>query len=236
MNAKLRGFFLVGVMVLIGGCDSDNERATLESEEETNSFAAARVQRPAKTLGDEPYAEGAVAVPRYIAGPEDYLCVRGACTEQPAFTAETIQEGKWLLSHGYPSRRQLQEWGGLSTDQLKRVANSGSLAGMAVYGERLAAQGQFWTGMGALKNAADRGSIYAYYAISRAYAGNSPKRNRIDAAAYIRVAYILGDSKASEYMYRNFKLSPVEANVVDRRAAGLYATFAENARPSPRPQ
>lgn len=164
------------------------------------------------------------------------LCSSGLKCEHEPLLASSIEEARWLQKFGYPSQEEVSQFSALSESQLERQAASGSLAALAVYGGRLTKSNRLGDGLLALKQAADNGSIYAYYELSNAYATNSTLKNNIDAAAFLRVAYLLGDSKAATAIQMNFPgLGPVDNRAIDMRAASLYSTFANERPASPRP-
>ncbi|MBV6830536.1 hypothetical protein [Xanthomonas euvesicatoria] len=92
----------------------------------------------------------------------------------------------------------------------------------------------FESGVATLRKAAATGNIYAYYGLSEAYNGDTPQKSLVESAAYLRLAYLLGDRKASAAIAQR-GLSGIENVVADERAAALYQTFAKSPRPSPRP-
>lgn len=161
----------------------------------------------------------------------EYLCEGKGCGIADPLSARTREEALWLIRNGYPSASDLKAWSLLSDDQLKRVADGGSLAAKAVYGERIALKGDM-TGLNDLLASANSGSIYSYYGTSRVYA----KSNAIDGAAFLRVAYMLGDSRASGALMDSFpRFGPADYYVIDRRAAELYKSYARARTPVPRP-
>ncbi|UNK48475.1 hypothetical protein MNR01_11980 [Lysobacter sp. S4-A87] len=72
--------------------------------------------------------------------------------------------------------------------------------------------------------------------MSAIYRNHPGFKNYIEAAAFLRVAYILGDGKAAGQILKDFpKYGPVDYTIIDRRASSLYRTFAKERRPSVRP-
>ena len=107
---------------------------------------------------------------------------------------------------------------------------------MVVLGARLVRQRRLGDGLDLMRHAAEAGSIYAYYELSNAQMHNPRLGGLVESAAFLRVAYLLGDVKAAGVMHRRFKmLGPVERVLVDERAASLYRTFAKNRPPTQRP-
>lgn len=78
------------------------------------------------------------------------------------------------------------------------------------------------------------GNLYAYYGLSDVYVSDTANKNLVDSLAYLRLAYLLGDAKASAVIASR-GLSSVENVVADERAASLHKTFSKYQRPSPRP-
>jgi len=162
---------------------------------------------------------------------DEYICNNSACESDPLY-ARSPEEAAWLFRNGYPSATDIANWQALSDEQLKKIADGGSLAAKSVYGERIALKGDM-RGLDELLQAANSGSIYSYYGTSRVYA---QKFNAVDGAAFLRVAYILGDVRASEAIMRNFpKMGSIDLYSVDKRASALYKTYARERKPSPRP-
>lgn len=168
---------------------------------------------------------------------KQYLCQRGAnaCKASGPLVANSEAEAQWLLSNGYPTEAELARLDRMSLEQLKAESQAGNKAATVIYGKKTAINGgHFQDGFGILRNAASAGNLYAYYGLSEIYAGDTKNKNMIDSAAYLRLAYLLGDSKASaDIALRG--LSSVESVAADERAASLYKTFSKYQRPSPRP-
>ena len=198
-------------------------------------------QTPAASSGQaSAQAEGQALEPVLAAPKEEgfseYQCTRPVDCNSNVLGASTREEATWLRANGYPSQAELKNLRQLSDSQLKAAADAGSVAALAVYGERLAMGDDTAGGLDALRTAADRNSIYAYYGLARVYAERKGLKNLVESGAYLRVAYMLGDSKAATTLQAGFPtLHPVENAAIDRRAASLYQTFAKNKAPRPRP-
>lgn len=202
---------------------TDNSSATAEISESKASPSSTGV-----AAGDTSNRPG----PSTLA----YLCEAGPACESDVLGASTADEAKWLMQNGYPSPEQLERFEAMSNDQLKKEADSGSLAAMVNYGERLVSNGDSKGGLVYIFDATQRGSIYGYYAMSGVYQHTPGLTSIVESGAYLRVAYILGDSKASEELQRRFPgLQQVEQAAIDRRASSLYQTFAHTKQPTPRP-
>lgn len=183
-----------------------------------------------RRAAERPAVEAGRAVAGLSERYREFLCETPECASNP-FMASSREEAIWLASHGYPAPGELDSWRNLSNDQLRRVAEGGSLAAKAVYGERIALQGDM-AGLDYLLDAARNGSIYSYYGTSAVVA----RRNMFEAAAFLRVAYVLGDRRASEVMVDRFpRLGSVDHDRIDRRAAELYRSYAKERRPELRP-
>ena len=166
----------------------------------------------------------------------EYLCHQPDDCRSSVLGATGREEAAWLQANGYPSSAELARLQQLSDSQLKAAADAGSVTALAVYGQRLALGSDTAKGLDALSLAADRGSIYAYYGLSKVYAERQGLRNIVESGAYLRVAYTLGDNKAGSALQATFPtLNPAENAAIDRRAASLYKTYAKGRAPRPRP-
>ncbi|QTK47762.1 hypothetical protein [Xanthomonas euvesicatoria] len=165
-----------------------------------------------------------------------YLCHPGSdtCVAGSPLLASSQTEARWLIAHGYPSPAEHARLSKLDLAQLQAESQAGNPAATVFYGSRTARSGRFESGVAILRKAAATGNIYAYYGLSEAYNGDTPQKNLVESAAYLRLAYLLGDRKASAAIAQR-GLSGIENVVADERAAVLYQTFAKSSRPSPRP-
>lgn len=224
----LAALLVVGALV---GCSQSSEPDVRSQGEATGTgpTEATPAQRVSSAPSSASQADASVAT-------LEYQCAPGpACSADP-LGAKDKEEAQWLSINGYPSSDQLRQFKALSDDQLKQRADAGSLAAMTVYGERKVAQGDTKQGIQYVHDAIRNGSIYGYYAMSSIYRNTAGLKNNVDAAAYLRVAYILGDAKASAEMNRRFDdLSVIERVAIDERATALYRSFAGSKQPNPRP-
>ncbi|WOB51326.1 hypothetical protein NYR97_08140 [Xanthomonas hydrangeae] len=165
-----------------------------------------------------------------------YLCPQGpnACKASGPLVANSDAEAQWLWTHGYPTEDELARLETLNLDQLKAESQAGNKAATVIYGKKTALTGPFYKGIDILRRAALAGNLYAYYGLSDVYASDSNNKNLVDSLAYLRLAYLVGDGKASRAIAAK-GLSGVENAVADERAASLYKTFSNYQRPSPRP-
>src|SRR5690606_15417979 len=98
-------------------------------------------------------------------------------------------------------------------------AGKGDLAAQVELASRLIEHGRRAEGIDMLQQASLAGSVYANYELSNAYFGV----DNVDSAAYLRLAFLLGDAKAARELYSRFpKFGPAEWVYVDRRALRLY--------------
>ncbi len=223
---------IVIVLVASTGCYRQEGSSAVEADPGlvTEQSSKAPNDRPSAGLpaADVPVAEQSAVLA--------YLCERGPVCDSDILGAKDPEEARWLLQNGYPSSEQLKRFNAMSDDQLKREADSGSLAAMVIYGERLVSEGDTDAGLVYVFDATQRGSIYGYYAMSSAYQNTPGLTSIVESGAYLRVAYILGDSKASQELQRRFPgLQQMEQAAIDRRASSLYQTFAQTRQPIPRP-
>lgn len=162
-----------------------------------------------------------------------------ACQDSP-LAASSYEEAVWLSQHGYPTAQQLADYDITTTDSLRAAAASGDLASRALYGRRLVEEGDYYGGTLQLYKAAKSGGYYALYELSDVYLSPEHNYGPSEPFAYLRVAYLLGDAKASRYMAQILAARDgggadiVEMRLIDDRAAELrknaYTTPA-----SPRP-
>ncbi|MCT8358130.1 hypothetical protein NLA05_18010 [Xanthomonas citri pv. anacardii] len=161
--------------------------------------------------------------------PGAYACIAGG-----PLLATSQAEAHWLIAHGYPSPAEHARLSKLDLAQLQAESQAGNQAATVFYGSKTALSGRFQSGVAILRKAAATGTIYAYYGLSEAYLGDTPQKNLVESAAFLRLAYLLGDRKASVAMAER-GLSTIESIAADERAAVLYQTLAKSPRPSPRP-
>lgn len=93
--------------------------------------------------------------------------------------------------------------------QLQAQSLAGNPAATVLYGSKTALSGRFESGVAILRKAAATGNLYAYSGLSEAYNGDTPQKNLVESAAYLRLAYLLGDRKASAAIARR-DLSDIE--------------------------
>lgn len=227
-------FFVASLAIGIAACGKVDDPAAKNASSKQQPVATVSTAGDGKLTATPGYASVTNPMQKDA---RQYLCQSGAgsCKASGPLVANTEAEAQWLLVNGYPSEAELARLERMSLEQLKAEAQSGNKAAVVIYGKKTAIDGgRFQEGLGILRSAASSGSLYAYYGISEVYASDIKEKNLIDSAAYLRLAYLLGDGKASaDIALRG--LSGVEGVAADERAASLYRTFAKYRRPSPRP-
>ncbi len=166
-----------------------------------------------------------------------YICpaIDPKCRLTGPLPASGSREALWLAQHGYPTNAERDRLNALSIADLETEASQGNRAAAVVKAKKLALEaGRFQEGTNLLFKQAQSGNLYAYYGLSEINWNSTTHRNLVDSAAYLRVAYLLGDYKASQSI-ASLGLSGAELVVADERAASLVNTLAGNAPPSPRP-
>ena len=172
-----------------------------------------------------------------ITPPAVFCNRRPQCMDDP-FIPVSHEELTWMRAHGYPTLEESERLARLSEAELTAEARRGVLTAMTELGKRMIARGDR-NGLTWYLRASEQGSIYAYYLRSDVEMDRASGRGFIEAGAFLRVAYILGDHKAGTTLLRFFeknRLGMIEMNAIDRRANELYQTYAENRQPTPRPR
>ncbi|MDV3515876.1 MULTISPECIES: hypothetical protein [unclassified Stenotrophomonas] len=139
-----------------------------------------------------------------------------------------------MVKHRYPSQQELQRLAAMSITQLQQQAVAGNSAAAVVLGKRIALERNFMDGQVILREQTLSGNMFAFYAISETFR-EGQQRNLVEGAAYLRLAYILGDRKAADEIAK-MRLSSAEIAAADTRALQLYRGFAEDQVPDPRPR
>lgn len=194
---------------------------------------------PVEAASDRPVTPRAVAVAAPSAlldGPEAYLCPDDdrRCSGD-AFMAATPAEAEWLMRNGYPSPAERERLQALSVEQLEAEAPDNEAA-MLELAKRYSDGGDPYHAIGLAFPLAQSGNLFAYYTLADIHAAKGPRQNPLEGAAFLRLAYILGDYRAIDVLgERMLRRGPVEHRMVDRRAARLYQTFAGSRAPDPRP-
>jgi hypothetical protein len=161
---------------------------------------------------------------------------RPECVDDPHIP-NSEAELRWMQQYGYPTIDESARLGRLSDLQLETEAGRGVLTAMTELGKRLIERGD-QNGLNWYLKAKNQGSIYAYYQRSNAEMNRAFGHGFVESGTFLRVAYILGDLKASQALYRFIEendLGVIEMDAIDRRANELYQTYAKNRQPTPRP-
>jgi hypothetical protein len=157
------------------------------------------------------------------------------CERNPNVAA-TPEEAQWLLTHGYPTVKQIQDLRTRSTaDYREEYQRTGSKVAQSLYAMSLALDGEARTAIGLLWQGAAQGNVYAFHLLSDLYRRTEELANLITSAAYLRAAYLAGDSRAADrYAYQFGMLSPPENLLADKEAFRLFKTYGRG-RNYPRP-
>lgn len=168
---------------------------------------------------------------------QHYQCPPGAedCERNPN-VASTPEEAQWLLTHGYPTTKQIQDLRTRSTaDYREEYERTGSKVAQSLYAMSLALDGEARTAIGLLSTGAGQGNVYAFHLLSDLYRRTEELANLITSAAYLRAAYLAGDSRAADrYAYQFEILTPPENLLADKEAFRLFKIFGHG-RNYPRP-
>ncbi|CAM0125649.1 conserved hypothetical protein [Stenotrophomonas geniculata] len=228
MAAKARlmipGVLLLTVTAMLLGCGRGDEAKDIHSthEEAAAIGSVATEPRPdaalvanSSSLGSLP----ATALQQYYACKAD----SGSCSKDP-LVADSPEEAQWLLARGYPTPDQVTNSLSSSADSLKLAAEkSGALVDKSLYGHALLREGRYREAVGSMVDSfIQGGNIYGLYLASDAYMHSGELLNPPLALAYLRLAYLAGDSKAGIALEMEApQLSAPERASIDRRAAEL---------------
>ena len=164
-----------------------------------------------------------------------YLCADSEQCGDSYTTASSEQEADWLIRNGYPSPMEQQRLAEASVDDLEREARFNEAATLEL-ARRYSAEGDYYQAIELAVPVARSGNIFAYLSLADIHANEGPKRDLIESGAYLRLAYLLGDHRASELLATRFpEFGQVESVMIDRRATSLYETLANKKAPDPRP-
>jgi hypothetical protein len=165
----------------------------------------------------------------------EYRCQKPSCNMSP-FLAENENEALWLRQRGYPSEQQREEAKRLPTVELKSRADKGDLIAASLYGERLMEEGNWTESYPVLLRAANKGSLYALYGLSYRALNHPEFKNYTSARAYLRLAYLAGDYKATIQLTQTAPdmNGQAEQLIIDAEAAHMYRNLLQY-RSYPRP-
>lgn len=229
------GLLLIAAAFLIGRISEDqnalqafspqtNAAEELSSAKEIPSL----VQKSAETAS---YTASNVKAQLF----SEYRCQKSACNMSP-FLAENENEAVWLRQRGYPSEQQREEAKRLPTIELKSRTDKGDLIAASLYGERLMEEGDYEKAYRVLLQPAIKGSLYALYGLSY-NALNHPKHpDYTSARAYLRLAYLAGDYKATIQLTQTVPHMNGQAEqlIIDAEAAHKFRNLLRY-RSYPRP-
>jgi hypothetical protein len=229
---KPRIFILVIFLISLGACVYWITRHTATV---SHSLEPPALDAIAGTMS-QPLPSPQLNVPVSIVDPKQFCGRKPACADDPTIP-NNERELRWMQQHGYPTKEELDRLVRLSEVELGEEAKRGSLTAMTELGSRMVERNDP-NGMKWFLQARNRGSIYSYYAESKTEMNQALGHGLVESGAFLRVAYMLGDYKASTALYQfveREKLNIAELDRIDRRAAELYLTYAKSRQPAPRP-
>lgn len=157
-----------------------------------------------------------------------YLCddkVPGNCGSA-LLGAQSRAEARWLIDNGYPTPDQVRDVDIQASNlvELQDKADKGSIAHKGLLGRAYINAGRTQEAFNVLSEAIAGGSVYAVYEMSRLYSSKDFRSSDVhESAAYVRAAYLLGDSRASEYFYLAYpNFGTREFALADRRGQQIY--------------
>lgn len=224
-------FIYVSLVVFLIGCSKDKEESRDGGGDGHGAAAEGLVSE------DSPQ-DSTAATPRLghkgaARRPADYIC-RVDCGNSGPLEAKSEREAEWLAKHRYPTVQEESYLRSAPLDLIQQESQMGNPAAAVELGRRTALNGQFGEGLTLLRNQALSGNLYSYYSLSE-ISKTVPVKSAIEPAAYLRLAYLLGDVKAADVISR-MELSSVELAAADARAMHLYNGFAGGQVSDPRPQ
>lgn len=216
-------------VLALSACSENGERSkgvderALGRENTTVPVSASRTDNDRRPNGPTPSPAGLQA----------YLCSMD-CRDAGLLDARSPNEASWLFNHGYPSTSEKARLDVMSREDLKREVDSGNRAAAVELGRRVALEENTLDGKILLRKQAQEGNIYAYYGLADVSAKASPP-SLVDTAAYLRMAFMLGDDRAAQEIAR-MRLTSAELVAADKRASHLYSGYAGEQLRDPRPQ
>lgn len=210
---------------------SDESGSKKPSVEPVEKSAVSEPGQEGVTAGSPAVAAHAARASTQAAA--SHMCV-GDCRRSGILEARSQEEAEWLVRHRYPTAAEVERMRVQSLAALQQNAQAGDTTAAVLLGKRIALEKNFLDGQVMLREQALSGNLYAFYAIAETYR-ESGTPNLVDSAAYLRLAYILGDHKAANEIGK-LGLTSVELSAADSRASQLYKGFAGDRVPDPRPQ
>lgn len=230
----MRSVLFTAILAVSATACSDQNASNRSAESSAAGLASSASQSGQISATSTPQRSVA-GMPRDlgVAAVAQRLCT-GECDEAGPLQAKSPEEAEWLIRHKYPSQAELEHLRSESLDVLQQKASAGDTTAAALLGKRIALEKNFMDGQVMLRNQVLSGNFYALYAISESYR-ESRVPNAVDGAAHLRLAYIMGDHKATIEIAK-MRLSSAELAAADTRASLLYKGFAGDQVPDPRPQ
>lgn len=231
MDAKNRAIVLIAIvsmaMANLVGCknSSNADDASSGANKAAEVNGESRKREAVSTDGSSGIADlPPSALQQY------YACrsTKATCNRDP-LVAESPAEAQWLQRRGYPTADQIEASLATSTEELRLAAeNSGVLVDKSLYGRALLRDGRYRDAVGSMVDSfVQDGNIYGLYLTSDAYMRSEELMNPPLAMAYLRLAYLAGDSKAGGVLEEKFgQMTPPERAFADRRAADLKKNMA----------
>lgn len=157
------------------------------------------------------------------------------CANSPNVAA-SAEEARWLLDHGYPTLEQIRDLKSRSTaDYEAEYRRTGSKVAQTLWAFSLSTNDEVRKAITVLGEGVQQGNVFAYYVLSDIYTRSPDFANLTTSAAYLRAAYLAGDSKAGTmYAQKYGHLSPPEHANADK-VAFEYFTKVGKAKNYPRP-
>ncbi len=157
---------------------------------------------------------------------EAYSCSEPSGCPSASFLAETPEEAVWLQRYGFPTVEEFRRFNTMSADELKLIADQGNRVAKVFYGKRIAESGDKLMGSGIMSEALDQGSLYALYQKAEVYLSPGKGQDIYLSAAMLRLAHMLGDTKAPAYLYeRHPYLHSNDIIVADKDANRIYGNL-----------
>jgi hypothetical protein len=241
MNAKRNAIIIGGLLAIAAafliGRISKNQSTPLQTPP-LKTIAAEELSSTTTSplpvqMRDEATAENGRNVKAQLFA--EYRCQKSSCNMSP-FLAENENEALWLRQRGYPSEQQREEAKRLPTVELKSRTDKGDLIAASLYGERLMEEGDWEKGYLVLLQPATKGSLYALYGLSYNALNHPDHKNYTSARAYLRLAYLAGDYKATIQLTQTapHMNGQAEQLIIDAEAAHKFRNLLQY-RSYPRP-
>lgn len=218
---------LLTLSLVLAGCSGTEQASSTVREGQDSASDASNLE------GSDSRRSPVGVHSRPVADLSALICT-GECADLGPLEASSEAEALWMVKHRYPSKQELQRLAAMSITQLQQEAAAGNSAAAVMLGKRIALERNFVEGQVILREQTLSGNMFAFYAISESFR-EAQDRNLVEGAAYLRLAYILGDRKAADEIAK-MRLSSAEISAADTRALQLYPGFAEDQVPDPRPR